>query len=312
MLEPPFAFPPIRQDTNRSTWTAETLGRAPYKPVLLLAVIDLMDAGKITENRIVPDQDLTDAFMLYWNAILPDRLRPSIHLPFFYLQTDGFWTLHPLPGKVLPATEPSSWKNVRERYAWASLEQSIFDRLRKPENRTTARLDLIRRCFAPALGKPLLDLATAQISAFNYADKLLREAPAPYEKPVEKPVRDQAFRRVIVKVYDHRCALCGIRIISPDSRTAVDAAHIKDWAVSHDDTPANGLALCKLCHWTFDSGLVGFDDDYRVIVARSIARDGNLPGHIQQFAHRPMILPERQCHYPATENLAWHRQRYKL
>jgi putative restriction endonuclease len=312
MLEPPFTFPPIRQDTNRSTWPAETLGRAPYKPFLLLAVLDLMEAGRVAKNRIVPDQDLTDAFMLYWNAILPDRLRPSIHLPYFYLQTDGFWTLHPLPGKALAATEPSSWKNVRERYVCASLEQSIFDRLRKPENRATARLDLIRRCFAPALEKPLLDLATTQISAFNYADKLLRESPAAYEKPLEKPVRDQAFRRVIVKVYDHRCALCGIRIISPDSRTVVDAAHIKDWAVSHDDSPANGLALCKLCHWTFDSGLVGFDDDYRVIVARSIARDGNLPGHIQQFAHRPMILPERESHYPATENLAWHRQRFKL
>ena len=94
--------------------------------------------------------------------------------------------------------------------------------------------------------------------------------------------------------------------------TVVDAAHIKDWAVSFDDSPTNGLALCKLCHWTFDSGLVGFDDDYRVIVNRSITRDGNLPGHIQQFARRPMILPERECYYPATENLAWHRHRFKL
>ncbi|MBE1424853.1 putative restriction endonuclease [Desulfomicrobium macestii] len=310
MPMPPFAFPAIRQDTNRATWPAETLGRAPYKPFLLLSVLDLMDAGRITENRIAPDEDLTDAFMLYWNAILPDRLRPSIHLPFFYLQTDGFWTLHPVPGKELPATEPSSWKNVRERYAFASLDEATFELLQNPLTRATARLDMIRRCFVPALEKALLDLANTQVSAFDYAATLLRETPAPYEKPVEKPVRDQAFRRVIVKVYDHRCALCGIRIISPDSRTVVDAAHIKDWAVSFDDSPTNGLALCKLCHWTFDSGLVGFDDDYRVIIARSIARDGNLPGHIQQFAHRPMILPERECYYPATENLAWHR--YKL
>lgn len=312
MLNPPFTFPSIRQDTNRSTWTEETLGRAPYKPFLLLAVLDLMDAGRITKNRIVPDEDLTDAFMLYWNAILPDRLRPSIHLPFFYLQTDGFWVLHPLPGKMLPATEPSSWKNVRERYAFASLDEAAFKLLQNPLTRATTRMELIRRCFVPSLEKPLLDLAKTQVSAFNYADKLLRETPAAYEKPVEKPVRDQAFRRVIVKVYDHRCALCGIRIISPDSHTVVDAAHIKDWAVSHDDSPTNGLALCKLCHWTFDSGLVGFDDDYRVIVARSITRDGNLPGHIQQFAHRPMILPDRECYYPATENLEWHRHRYRL
>jgi putative restriction endonuclease len=312
MLQPPFAFPSIRQDTNRATWPAETLGRAPYKPFLLLAVLDLMDAGRVTQNRIVPDEDLTDAFMLYWNAILPDRLRPSIHMPFFYLRTDGFWTLHPVPEKTLPETEPSSWKNVREWYAFASLDQGFFDHLKDPQKRATARLNLIRRSFIPALEKPLLDLANTQLSAFDYADKLLREPPALYEKPVEKPVRDQAFRRVIVKVYDHRCALCGIRIISPDSHTVVDAAHIKDWAVSHDDSPTNGLALCKLCHWTFDSGLVGFDDNYRVIVARSITRDGNLPGHIQQFAHRPMILPEKNCYYPAMENLAWHRHQFKL
>jgi len=312
MPMPPFAFPSIRQDINSSTWPATTLGRAPYKPFLLLAVLDLMEAGRVTGNRIAPDADLVDAFMLYWNAFLPDNPRPSIHMPFFYLQTDGFWRLHPTPHKELPTTAPSSWKNVRDRYAFASLDEHAFNLLNLPQCRATARLDLIRRCFAPELEKPLLDLAKTQLSAFTYADKLLREAPATYSPAVEKPVRDQAFRRVIVKVYDHRCALCGIRIISPDSRTVVDAAHIKDWAVSHDDSPTNGLALCKLCHWTFDSGLVGFDDDYRVIVARSITRDGNLPGHIQQFAHRPMILPERDCYFPALENLAWHRQRFRL
>ena len=309
---PPFSFPPIRQDSNRAVWPAETRGRAPYKPFLLLAMLDLMDAGRITENRVVPNEDLTDAFRLYWNAVLPDRLRPSMHLPFFHLRTDGFWTLHPTPGKTLPATEPSSWKNVRERYAFASLDEGLFGRLKDPQQRAFARLNLIRRSFIPALEKLLLDLANTQLSTFDYADKLLREAPAVYESAMEKPVRDQAFRRVIVKVYDHRCALCGIRIISPDSHTVVDAAHIKDWAVSHDDSPTNGLALCKLCHWTFDSGLVGFDNDYKVIIARSITRDGNLPGHIQQFAHRPMILPGQECYHPAKDNLAWHRHRYRL
>ena len=78
MLQPPFTFPSIRQDTNRSTWPADTLGQALYKPFLLLAVLDLMEAGMIAEDRIVPDQDLADAFLLYWNALLPDRLRPSI------------------------------------------------------------------------------------------------------------------------------------------------------------------------------------------------------------------------------------------
>ena len=56
-------------------------------------MLDLMDVGRITCNRITPDQDLSDAFMLDQNAILPDRLRPSIHLPFFDLQTERWRTV---------------------------------------------------------------------------------------------------------------------------------------------------------------------------------------------------------------------------
>jgi putative restriction endonuclease len=43
-----------------------------------------------------------------------------------------------------------------------------------------ARLDQIRLSFIPALEKPLLDRANTQLSAFDYAEKLLREAPATY------------------------------------------------------------------------------------------------------------------------------------
>ena len=41
-----------------------------------------------------------------------------------------------------------------------------------------------------------------------------------------------------------------------DGHTAVDAAHIIPWSISHNDDPRNGLALCKLCHWSFDEGLL--------------------------------------------------------
>lgn len=311
MLPTSFAFPPIRQDSNASNWPAETLRRAPYKPFLLLAVLDLIEAGKIADNRIVPNTDLSEVFMAYWNAILPEHPQPSIQLPFFHLQSDKFWILHPAPGKPLPLTAPTSLKNARDRYAYASLEAYLFSLLQQPAHRASARLELTRRCFVPALHERILDLAQTQVAALHYAD-ILREMPATYSPPVEKPVRDQGFRKVIVSIYDQRCALCGIRIISPDSRTAVDAAHIMDWAISRDDRPTNGLALCKLCHWTFDSGLVGFDDDYRVIVSRSISRDGNLPGHIQQFAQRPMIMPSSERYYPGKENLAWHRKQFNL
>ena len=46
------------------------------------------------------------------------------------------------------------------------------------------------------------------------------------------------------------------RIITPEGHTILEAAHIRPWAYSQDDRPANGLALCKLCHWSFDRGFM--------------------------------------------------------
>ena len=112
----------------------------------------------------------------------------------------------------------------------------------------------------------------------------------------------------VVRVYANRCALCGIRMITPDGHTAVDAAHIKDWAISHNDHPTNGFALCKLCHWSFDNGLVTVSDSLRIEVSTAIRLDPNLPGHLASFQDRDIILPKDQAMYPSRENLAWHRE----
>ena len=40
-------------------------GKAPYKPCLLLAVIELIERGTLYENRIVLSDDLKEAFGKY-------------------------------------------------------------------------------------------------------------------------------------------------------------------------------------------------------------------------------------------------------
>ena len=84
-------------------------------------------------------------------------------------------------------------------------------------------------------------------------------------------MRDQGFRRVIVRAYEHRCALCGLCILTPDGHTAIDAAHIIPWSLSHDDAPRNGMALCRLCHWTFDKGLLTVSARYHVVASPQLS-----------------------------------------
>ena len=121
-------------------------------------------------------------------------------------------------------------------------------------------------------------------------------------------VRDQGFRRAIVKLYDHRCALCGIRMRTPEGHTVVEAAHIIPWSESHDDLPSNGLCLCRLCHWSFDEGLMSVGRKYEVLVSDRVRIDSNMPGHVLTLMDRPIFKPEAERFWPGQDNLSRHRK----
>ena len=129
------------------------------------------------------------------------------------------------------------------------------------------------------------------------------------EKPDKNiKVRDQGFRKAIVQLYDHRCALCGIKMLTPEGHTVVEAAHIKPFSESHDDRPTNGLALCKLCHWSFDEGLMSVGTIYEVLVSKRVRTDQNYLGHILTLIDRPIFKPAKEIYWPDMKNLEWHRK----
>lgn len=121
-------------------------------------------------------------------------------------------------------------------------------------------------------------------------------------------VRDQGFRRAVVNCYDHRCALCGVRIITPEGHTVVEAAHIKPWSRFKDDDVRNGMALCRLCHWAFDEGLMSVDDNYNVLASRQMATAPNAAGFLMTLSGRPIIRPQDTALWPDPARLLWHRR----
>jgi putative restriction endonuclease len=57
-----------------TTWSEATKRKAPHKPILLLAVLDLVHRGVITTPFIAVTGDLVelnDLFNLYWRRIVP-------------------------------------------------------------------------------------------------------------------------------------------------------------------------------------------------------------------------------------------------
>lgn len=124
-----------------------------------------------------------------------------------------------------------------------------------------------------------------------------------------KPIaRSQGFRIAIVKTYSHRCTTCGIKILTSDGHTIVEAAHIIPFSISKNDDPRNGLCLCRSCHWGFDEGLISVSAKYEVITSPQLTINSNLPSYIVTLAGRGIIHPVEEKFLPNLDNLAWHRK----
>lgn len=74
----------------------------PHKPVLLLAILDLLDRGLLRTNEIRLSPDLVDTFNRYFEAVRQRNDRPTIQNPFYHLCGDGFWQLVSQPGELQP------------------------------------------------------------------------------------------------------------------------------------------------------------------------------------------------------------------
>jgi putative restriction endonuclease len=306
----------LRTDKNRNRYPAYTSHRAPHKPFLLLSIMDLIAQGAITHNLIKPSFELVEMFNSYWNSIMPLGSKTSMAYPYPRLKTDGFWHLIPNPGyENQISINFSSMTKLREVCAGARMDEELFRLICKPETREQLRAALIETYFAPEIRTRVLEQGNLNYAAYRYSEKLLKLAEwkkdfgkATDESDWQKKIRDSGFRRTIVTLYRHRCALCGIRMLTPEGHTIVDAAHIKPWKDGFDDRPTNGMALCKLCHWSFDKGLMSVGREYQVLVSKRVMVEQNFPGHILTLTDRPIFTPEKESFWPAQDNLHWHRK----
>lgn len=122
---------------------------------------------------------------------------------------------------------------------------------------------------------------------------------------VKQRVNQDAFRSMILNLYEKRCAITGIDIPS-----LLVASHIIPWAENEKErlNPENGLCLSALYDKAFDKGFISFDNQYRVILAEKLKLYQIEPYYGKHFASiegQPIALPE--YHRPNKEFLEWHR-----
>ncbi len=122
---------------------------------------------------------------------------------------------------------------------------------------------------------------------------------------VSRILRDRVFRRVVLRAYDERCAITGIKLINGSGRAEVAAAHIRPVEKNGPDIVSNGIALSGTAHWMFDRGLISMADDLEILISRQT----NDPDSIRSILNKSgrALSPTRVSDRPHPHFLRWHR-----
>jgi putative restriction endonuclease len=281
----------------------------PYKPALLLALIDLIENGSPKDNCFLLSDALIARYRDYIAVVGRERDHDKIHYPFWHLCGDGIWMIHTPTGEALyrpgdNAANSPSVRWMRERMSHASLEPALFRKLCDPITREHIRLDLIARYF-PGHRDALLRL----VSTYLQVDKAAED---PAERAAD-PTRSAAFARTIKEVYDYRCAASGVRFRLGDL-TIVDACHLIPFAESGNDHPTNGIALSKNHHWALDRHLITpFATETKLVWRTAPCLDDRLEGHkkLLELEGRSVLLPREKRFWPSDEGLQWRAERLR-
>jgi putative restriction endonuclease len=121
-----------------------------------------------------------------------------------------------------------------------------------------------------------------------------------------RALRDRVFRKIVLRAYDERCAITGLRLINGGGRAEVDAAHIRPVHASGPDIVSNGLALSGTAHWMFDRGLITLGDDLKILISRHVNDADSVRGFINSTG--VAFAPQRAGDRPHPHFLQWHRE----
>lgn len=285
---------------NAATGSGKCRGKAPHKPLLLLCLLDLAEAGDLAGRIFTRTASLVLRFKSY-GALVSERwpTRLDVRMPFFHLRTQGFWLAFTL--EMSAAQSPESCF-VNE------LHEEFFDLLGAPDFRLQARRLLVSRYFEPQERVALLVSLGLCADGADRIEPRMAALNEEADAAARKKGRSARFAVQVVSRYKFTCAVTGLCCLTADGAAIVDAAPIEPFAESQNDDLENGLALCKNAHWMFDEGLWSVRDDGRVVLAAQRFTENGPEGlRLQPYAGRLLQFASGVSLRPRTRHFGRHR-----
>jgi len=280
----------------------------PHKPVMVLAILSLIENQKITSNRIVYSPYLLELFKRFFDIVKSEQDALNPLLPFFYLRGDGFFHHRPFKNEeqsYQALSDPGSLKKFKKIVEFAYLDEALWTYLQDQTALNLLRDALIKSYF-PQHKNQIQRIVEEETEISSY-EAVLKGEPDRI-KETRSTYRSTAFARIIREVYDYRCSACGLRL-NLNGLVIIDAAHLIPFSESQDDDPRNGIALCKNHHWAMDKFLIvpGTDKLWHV----SPELDERIEGckEIIDLNKRKILLPQNEKYHPKPTSLSWRQKR---
>ena len=122
---------------------------APHKPIMLLSVMDLIEAGFITSNKIEFSEMLEERFKSNWKRHVKEDsvYKPIAGTPFWHLNYEPFWRLVPFCGgeetlAQLKKSNPYSSGTIRKNIRYAEIDSELFELMKDVVGRKELRMVL--------------------------------------------------------------------------------------------------------------------------------------------------------------------------
>lgn len=225
-----------------------------------------------------------------------------------------------MPGMYLAIIEPGTYLDFANPVPFNGPEGIIERGILNEQGRISGRAQSAVRPLSPA------DFSRIVSAGLDEPDPLLprvgdavpdgfeeEQAPFVFEQERERVslltsrvIRDRVFRRVVLRAYDQRCAVTGLKLINGGGRAEVAAAHIRPVEANGPDILTNGIALSGTVHWMFDRGLISLTDELEILVSRQVNDQDGVRGMINRTGRA--LCPPRLSERPHPHFLQWHRE----
>jgi putative restriction endonuclease len=225
------------------------------------------------------------------------------------------------PGMYIALIEPGSYLDFVNPVSFGGVDGIVERGLLNEQGRISGRAQSAVRPISPSdfdrivamgldEGTPLLPRVNEGVSPYGFEEE---QAPFQLEENRDRVsyissriVRNRVFRRIVLRAYDERCAISGLKLINGGGRAEVDAAHIRSVEANGPDIVSNGIALSGTAHWMFDRGLISLSNEMDILVSRQVNDQETVRAFINKTGRA--LAPQRIFERPHPHFLQWHRE----